>query len=334
MHLCACLQGVFCRAPQRARDEGVAAPLGPLDSSLLASSGGGVRKANTLVQHPALGSWGPRVHVHMKVVGIIFAGTPCKDVGVAACKVPVSEGALALQGLQGLSPEKFLRVRSADGELVAMILLPPGSFPGDSDPPPGMFGVVHVDSPLASWGGNCRAAFAAGVFRQPGLGANVHDAEWAGSSSSSSTDVHVHSAELPTNKLFWAAPSLPPTSLPTTPDLRCLQARRWPPPPVKAPPPFKPKLCAICGCQPQFHSCNICHRPTCRLPTCMVFRCEACFDDIIQRELRTHIAELENELVHIRAQRGQGKGMQTERSGTTSSMYRAGAAAAVGPTGR
>ena len=110
MHLCACLQGVFFHAPQRARDEGVAAPLGPLDSSLLASSGGGVSKASTLAQHPALGSWGPRVHVHMKAVGIIFGGTPCKDVGVAACKVPVPEGPLALQGLQGSCAAKFLRL--------------------------------------------------------------------------------------------------------------------------------------------------------------------------------------------------------------------------------
>ena len=168
-----------------------------------------------------------------------------------------------------------------------------------------MAGVVHVDRPLASWGGNGSAAFAAGAFRQPGLGAEVHDAECAGRSSSSTDVRSVEQNGFSTRKLPRA--EVLPSSWPLPPgDPRLVAPAPPPPPPApfKAPPPRNKEFCAVCILQPKFHSCNICHRATCSLPTCMVKRCLRCYDEIIQRDVRRKV---ELELAYIeREGRGQG----------------------------
>ena len=91
-------------------------------------------------------------------------------------------------------------------------------------------------------------------------------------------------------------PPMPPPQWDRPEDV--LEPPVWPPrakappgAPVKVPPP-PPPLCGLCGLRwTSGIRCALCCKVVCQRPTCVVIRCESCYDDRVMYDVNTEVEE-------------------------------------------
>ena len=78
-----------------------------------------------------------------------------------------------------------------------------------------------------------------------------------------------------------------------------------------------PQMCGLCGIRPKFTQCVFCQRAVCDCPSCFVKKCERCYDDRIETDIRQEVEEVLRADAHRRRPPGVDKQTQSQTTYTS-----------------